>query len=75
VRAFLDRFRGASPFLLAEVDAVAERAGVHRDQRDPVSEHVVHLARDAGALGGAGLCDACLLLALGGHGALSVGVD
>ena len=38
-----------------QVGAVAEGPGVHRHQRDPVRQHVVHLAGDPGALGRPGL--------------------
>ena len=45
--------------------AVGQGAGVQAQQRDPVGEHVVHLAGDPGALGVAGLLDEQLLLGLG----------
>ena len=48
-----------------EVLAERKRARMHRDLRDPVGEHVVHLAGDPGPLVAARLCDPQLLLGLG----------
>ena len=42
-----------------------QRAGMQAQQRDPVGEHVVHLARDPGALCVAGVLDEQLLLGPG----------
>ena len=41
-----------------------QRSGVNAQQRDAVGEHVVHLARDPGALGLAGLAHPEILLVL-----------
>ena len=61
----------ARDLLRRRVGAELERARVHAQQRDAVGEHVVHLARDAGALVLARLLDAQLLLGLGAVGALA----
>jgi len=47
---------------------------VQAEQRDPVREHVVHLARDPGALGVADLLGAQLLLRLNAARALALGL-
>jgi hypothetical protein len=60
----------ARDLLRRRVGAELEGARVHAQQRDPVGEHVVHLARDAGALVGLRLLHAHLLLGLGALGAL-----
>jgi hypothetical protein len=45
------QFRGL-PYLFGRLLRLeGQRARVQRQQRDPVAEHVVHLARDPGALG------------------------
>ena len=71
VRARAHDAGGARDLLGRRVGAELERARVHAQQRDPVGEHVVHLARDAGALVLARLLDAQLLLGLGALGALA----
>jgi len=53
-----------------QVRTYLETAGVQRHQRDPVGEHVVHLAGDSGALGHPGLLLVELLVGLGPQGAL-----
>ena len=63
---------GARDLLRRRVRAELERAGVQAQQRDPVGEHVVHLARDPRPLGVAGLLDAQLLLGLGAAQALAL---
>ena len=55
----------ARDFLGRCVRPELERAGMQAQQRDAVGEHVVHLARDPGALGVAGLLDEQLLLGAG----------
>ena len=62
VGAGADHGGGARDLLGRRVGPELERAGVQAQQRDPVGEHVVHLARDARALGVAGLLDEQLLL-------------
>ena len=58
--------RGRARDLLGRrVGAELERAGVQAQQRDPVGEDVVHLARDPCPLGVADLLDAQLLFGLG----------
>ena len=65
MRAGADHRGGARDLLGRGVRAELQRAGVQAQQRDPVGQHVVHLARDARALGVADLLDAQLLLGLG----------
>ena len=65
VRAGADHAGGARDLLGRRVGAELQRAGVQAQQRDPVREHVVHLARDPRPLGVAGLLDAQLLLGPG----------
>ena len=48
-----------------------QRAGVQAEQRDPVGQHVVHLAGDPGAFQRAGLRDPQLLLGLGALGPIA----
>ena len=48
-----------------------QRARVQRHQRDPVGEHVVHLARDPGALGHPDPVGVQTLLGLGAQGTLA----
>ena len=55
----------ARDLLGQRVRAELQRAGMQAQQRDPVGQHVVHLARDARALGVADLLEAQLLLGLG----------
>ena len=54
VRAGADHRGGARDLLGRRVRAELQRAGVQAQQRDPVGEHVVHLARDPRALGRSG---------------------
>ena len=61
----------ARDLLGRRVGAELQRARVQAQQRDPVGEHVVHLAGDARALVLARLLDAQLLLGLGALGALA----
>ena len=61
----------ARDLLRRRVGPELQRAGVQAEQRDPVREHVVHLARDPGALRAARLLDPQLLLGLGALGALA----
>ena len=56
--------RGLGDLLGGGVGMELERAGVQAQQRDAVGQDVVHLARDAQALGLAGLLDAQALLGL-----------
>ena len=65
VGAGADHSSGTRDLLGRGVRAKLQRAGVQAQQRDPVGQHVVHLARDARALGVADLLDAQLLLGLG----------
>ena len=51
LRVGLDRGGGLGRLRAGEVVAVDERARVQRHERDPVREHVVHLARDPRPLG------------------------
>ncbi len=55
----------ARDLLGRRVRAELQRAGMQAQQRDPVGQHVVHLARDPRALGEARLLDAQVLLGLG----------
>ena len=54
-----------------QVGTHLQATGVQRHQRDPVREHVVHLARDARALGQPGLVGEHPLLGLGPLGPLA----
>jgi hypothetical protein len=65
VRAGPDHARGAGDLFGRCVGAVLDRAGVGGQQRQPVGEHVVHLAGDPGALGRPRLGDPAALLRLG----------
>ena len=65
VCAGADHCGRARDLLGRRVRAELQRAGVQAQQRDPVGQHVVHLARDARALGVADLLDAQFLLGLG----------
>ena len=67
----LDDVGGLGALLRREIPPVGQGAGVHRDEGDPVREHVVHFARDGGPLVGSGLIGAQALLALGRLGALA----
>ena len=63
---------GGLPYLLRrEVWPNLQGAGVQREQRDPMGEHVVHLARDEGALGHPGTVGLQTLLGLGAQGTLA----
>ncbi len=73
MRGGLDELRGLVRLVGGEVGAVGESARVHGDQADPVAEHVVHLARDPGALVELSLLDAQGLLGLGTFGAVTQG--
>ena len=65
---------GGLPHLLRrQVGPDLERAGVQRQQRDPVGEHVVHLAGDPGALGHPGPVLVQPLVGLGAQGTLAQG--
>jgi hypothetical protein len=70
VRAGADHRGCARDLLGRRVRAELQRASVQAQQRDPMREHVVHLARDARALGVADLLDAQLLLGLSAAQAL-----
>ena len=65
MRAGADHRGRARDFLGRCVRPELQRAGMQAQQRDAVGEHVVHLARDPGALGIAGLLDEQLLLRRG----------
>ena len=64
VGVLLDHVRRPGGLLGCQVRPEGERAGVHRHQRDPVRQHVVHLAGDPRALVRASLRDPQRLLAL-----------
>ena len=75
----LQRLMGGGPdhagracdLLRRRVGPELQRARVQRQQRDPVREHVVHLARDPRPLGLPGLLHAQLLLRLSPLGAIT----
>ncbi len=65
----LDRGEALAQATRVEVRAEGHGTRLHGDLGDPVGEHVVHLAGDLGAFGGARLQDPQLLLVLGPFGA------
>ena len=71
MRAGADHAGRAGDLLRRRVGPELERAGVQAEQRDPVREHVVHLARDPRPLVLARLLDPQLLLGLGALGAVA----
>ena len=63
---------GGLPHLLRrQIGPDLQAPGVQRHQRDPVGEHVVHLARDQGALGHPRTVGVQALLGLGAQGTLA----
>jgi hypothetical protein len=72
VGAGADHRGGPCDLLGRRLRAELERAGVQAQQRDPVGEGVVHLARDAGALGVPDLLDAQLLFSLAAASAFAL---
>jgi hypothetical protein len=71
----LDHLRLLADLLPRQVLPEGERAGVHRQQRDPVRKHVMHLAGDPGPLGGPRLASGQRLLAVGRLGPQAPGLD
>ena len=71
MHARADHPGGAGELLGRGVRAVLQRARVGGQQRQPVGEHVVHLAGDPRPLRDAGLGDAAGLLGLGAAGPLA----
>ena len=64
LRARPDHAGGIGDLIGRGVGVELERAGVHAEEREPVREHVMHLARDPRPFAGTRLLDPLLLLGL-----------
>jgi hypothetical protein len=70
-----DDARGLRDLIRRSIGPKLERSGVHAEQREAMREDVVHLARNAPALGLAGLLDTELLLGFETLGPFAQGID